>query len=272
MEKLGKYKKWIIDITIKRYLYSLDDDDGERHFEAETLNFKNMSFPVKLRDINKFEKQNPIISVNVLGYDDENKIYPLRISQMDKRLHEVNLLQLEDNYDVLINNMSRLLTHQITKHEEKDISVWYVWILLQPRRFQKKHNEYCQKNGVVKTVLPKKETILEFNNFIRSTKVPIIVCAGFECFTKRIQSCQPDLDNSFIEKYQKHEPWFCYYTLKNGEPVKQALYSQREDGEDITGIFINRLEKDLDRIWSMEDKPMVMNKKDKIDFENGKSC
>jgi len=82
-----------------------------------------MSFPVKLRDINKFEKQNPIISVNVLGYDDENKIYPLRISQMDKRLHEVNLLHLEDNYDVLINNMSRLLTHQITKHEEKDISV-----------------------------------------------------------------------------------------------------------------------------------------------------
>ena len=94
--------------------------------------------------------------------------------------------------------------------------------------------------------------------------------------TKRIQSSQPDLDKSFIEKYQKHEPsGFCYYILKNGEPVKQALYSQREDGEDIAGIFIDQLEKDLDRIWSVEKrscKRMVMNEKHKIDFANAKTC
>ena len=126
---------------------------------------------------------------------------------------------------------------------------------------------------MVKRVLPKKGTILEFNNFIRSAKVPIVVYAGFECFTKRIQSCQTDLDNSFTEKYQKHElSGLCCYILKNGEPVKQALYSQREDGEDITAIFIDRLEKHLGRIWSMENKPMVTNEKDKIDFENRKPC
>jgi len=66
---------------------------GKLEEQAETLNFKNISFPVKLRDINKLEKQNPTISVNVLGYDDKT-IYPLRISEMDKRLHEVNLLLL----------------------------------------------------------------------------------------------------------------------------------------------------------------------------------
>jgi len=81
---------------------------------------------------------------------------------------------------------------------------------------------------------------LEFNNFNRSTKVPIVVYADFECMTKRIQSSQPDLDKSFTEKYQKHEPSvFCYYILKNGEPVKECLYSQREDGENIAGIFID---------------------------------
>jgi len=37
--------------------------------QAETLKFKNISFPVKLKDIDKFERQNPTISVNVLGYD-----------------------------------------------------------------------------------------------------------------------------------------------------------------------------------------------------------
>ena len=67
---------------------------------------------------------------------------------------------------------------------------------------------------------------------------------------QKIQSSQPDLDKSFTEKYQKHEPsGFCYNILKNGEPVKDCLYSQREDGEDIAGLFIDQLEKDLDRIW-----------------------
>jgi len=99
---------------------------GKLEEQAETLNFKNISFPVKLRDINKVVIQNPNISVNVLGYDDDDKkkiIYPLRISEMDKRLHEVNLLMLEDKHYVLINSMSRLLTRQKTKHTKKDISV-----------------------------------------------------------------------------------------------------------------------------------------------------
>jgi len=88
---------------------------------------------------------------------------------------------------------------------------------------------------------------------------------------KPIQSCQPDIDKSFTEKYQKHEPsGFCYCILKNGEPVKQVLYSQSEDGKDTAGIFTDQLEKDLDRIWSLENKPMVMTEKDKIDFENAK--
>jgi len=42
---------------------------------------------------------------------------------MDKRLHEVNLLMLEDKHHVLINNMSMLLTREKTKHEVQDISV-----------------------------------------------------------------------------------------------------------------------------------------------------
>jgi len=46
----------------------------------------------------------------------------------------------------------------------------------------------------------------------------------------------------------------------------------REDVEDIAGIFIDLLEKDLDRIWLMENKPMVMTEYNKIDFENARTC
>jgi len=106
--------------------------------------------------------------------------------------------------------MSKLLTCQKTKHEEKRHYCLRCLNSFTTEEVLKKHNEYCPKNGAVKITLPKKGKILEFNNFNRSTKVPVVVYADFECMTKRIQSCQPDLDNSFTEKYQKHEPsGFC---------------------------------------------------------------
>jgi len=65
--------------------------------QAETLNFDGISFPMKLKDIKKFKQQNPRVSVNVLGYEDK-KIFPLRISEMVEREHDVNLLLLENKH------------------------------------------------------------------------------------------------------------------------------------------------------------------------------
>jgi len=39
----------------------------------KTRNFEGIGFPVSLKDINKFEKHNPKISVNVFGYEDEGR-------------------------------------------------------------------------------------------------------------------------------------------------------------------------------------------------------
>ena len=86
--------------------------------QAETLNFDGINFPMKMKDIKKFEQQNPQISVNVFGYEDK-KIFPLRISEMAEREHDVNLLLLENEHFVLINDLSRPLTHQMSNHKEK---------------------------------------------------------------------------------------------------------------------------------------------------------
>ena len=48
------------------------------------LNFKGIEFPVKVKDIQKFENQNPILpGVNVFSVNDNNKIYPLRLNKKD---------------------------------------------------------------------------------------------------------------------------------------------------------------------------------------------
>ena len=49
-----------------------------------TLNMNGITYPVSIRDIDRFEDMNAHISVNVFGYD--NKIvYPMRITENKNR-------------------------------------------------------------------------------------------------------------------------------------------------------------------------------------------
>ena len=61
-----------------------------------------------------------------MGYEDK-KIFPLRVSEMAQIEHDVNLKHffsyqlLEDKHFFLINDLSRLLSHQTSNHKEKRI-------------------------------------------------------------------------------------------------------------------------------------------------------
>ena len=46
--------------------------------KENTLNMKGIEYPVSLKDLNKFEKQNPTISITVFGYE-RKSIYPQRL-------------------------------------------------------------------------------------------------------------------------------------------------------------------------------------------------
>jgi len=64
--------------------------------QTETLNFDGIRFPMKLKDIKKFERQNPQISVDVLGYENK-EMFPLCISDMVEREHDVVFCCLRTN-------------------------------------------------------------------------------------------------------------------------------------------------------------------------------
>ena len=53
--------------------------DKELMEKENTLNMERIEYPVSLKDLNKFERQNPTISITVLGYEGKC-IYPLRNS------------------------------------------------------------------------------------------------------------------------------------------------------------------------------------------------
>jgi len=155
--------------------------------------------------------------VNVLGYEEKN-IHPLRISETTKREREVNLLLLEDKHYVLINDLSSLLTSQMTNHEEKRFFCLRCLNSFTKKEVLDRHRDYCGKHDFVRITMPEKGSTLEFRNHKHSTRVPIAVYADLECMTKPIQSCQPNLEQSYTEQYQKHEPsGFCFHIVCDGK-------------------------------------------------------
>ena len=68
--------KWAITRALNSVEKNSERIDIKLREKPEVLNWQGLKFPVNLSDINKFEKHNSSISVNVFG--DENLVYPLR--------------------------------------------------------------------------------------------------------------------------------------------------------------------------------------------------
>ncbi|PFX14417.1 hypothetical protein AWC38_SpisGene21421 [Stylophora pistillata] len=93
--------------------------------QSDRLDWRGINYPVELDKIKKFEKQNENIVVNVFGYESEARVYPLRISKSpaEKRNQVITLLLIEkdgvaNKHYCLINNISRLLSSQVSKQKE----------------------------------------------------------------------------------------------------------------------------------------------------------
>lgn len=113
----------------------------------DELNFDGIEFPVNLKDIDKFTKQNEDISINVYYFDDSVvpvRLCPLRVSNEVKK-HHIHLLMLigknridtDDAHTTVgkikvmlesgqnrshycwIKNLSRLVSSQLSDHDHK---------------------------------------------------------------------------------------------------------------------------------------------------------
>ena len=80
----------------------------EMRKNSKRFNWTGIDFPVSLKDIAKFENQNPY-AINVLGYDGD-KVNAIRISKKEGNV--INLIIIsndETNHYCWIKNLSRLL-------------------------------------------------------------------------------------------------------------------------------------------------------------------
>ena len=244
----NKDNKW----SVLRYLYPPEKHSSRmndlREYEND-LNFKGIDFPVKLKDITKFENQNPDLpGINVFSVNDNKKIYPLRLNQKDcQKTIDLFLFSKDENYHFsLIKNFSRLVRSQITSDTTRKLHICKKCLshFVKQDLFEK-HLIYCSQNETVAVKMPRKNTVLNFQNHFKKLPIPFVIYADFECFTKPINSCQPNPNKSFTEGYQKHEPsGYCLF-LKGLDGInvnfKPIGYTKKNEDEDISEKFIKHV-------------------------------
>ena len=126
------------------------------------LNFKGIDFPVKLKDITKFENQNSNLpGINVFSVNDNNKIYPLRLFQKDCQTSiDLFLFSKDENmHYCLIKNFSRLVRSQITSDTNSKIHICKKCLthFTKLDLFEKRIT-YCSQNETVAVKMPNKNT------------------------------------------------------------------------------------------------------------------
>ena len=243
--------------------------------QAKSLNWNGLKFPVDLKQIKIFENNNPSISINVFGYEDE--IYPLKISK-DKKINNIDLLLISDEekqHYCLIKNLSRFISSKLTKHCGTVEICRSCLNHFPDKKKLKNHEDYCFQNETVKIEMPKEGSSISFIHHNRSIKVPFVIYADFEAFTKEIQPIPQNDQVAFTQKYQHHQPsGFCYKIV--GQNIKRcALFRAKDKNEDVSKKFVEMLEEDIKKIFKQFDfskKMLPLTKKEQTEFENAKIC
>ena len=246
--------------------------------KENTLNMEGIEYPVSLKDMDKFEKQNPTISITVFGYKEKGNIFPLRVSEYAyKREVDIILMLIEKDgvkHYTWVKNISRLLSSQVSNHKEKHYfclrCLNHFWT---PKSLEK-HSEYCRNHEAVKIEMPEKgkNDILKFKNYCNSEKVSFIIYADTESLIKPIQTCEPNPQSSYTKKYQKHEPISFSYYIKcfDDNVFKPRLRSYT--GEDAMQKFVEWLEKDVKEIANIPEKTMIFKIQEQQQYEKETKC
>ena len=249
--------------------------DKELKLKENTLNMDGIKYPVSVKDINKFENQNPTISITVYGYE-EKEVRPLRNNNNMDREHKIKLMLIEKNgvkHYCLVKNDSRLLSSQVSKHNGKkyfcDRCLNSFWC----EKSLNNHLEYCSNHEAVKIDMPKKEeSVLKFKNYHKGERVPFMIYADTESLIKLIESCEPNPQNSYTKKYQKHEPIsFSYYIKCFDDNVFEPVL-RSYTGEDAMQKFVEWLENDVKEIAKIPSKEMIFGKKEAEQYNKETKC
>ena len=187
-------------------------------FEAE-LNMSGIPYPVAIKDISKFERQNNI-SVNVFATNETKLVFPVRITE-DKKEQYVNMLHLsnaKNNHYVLIKNMSRLLAGLLNKHKCTKFICDYCLHGCTSKRVLDLHVERCKQYRAQLTQYPPEGSVLKFTKFEHQLPLPFYIVGDLETIQEPIQTVLPNPRHSSTTKYVNHKPYSAAHMILSTDP------------------------------------------------------
>ena len=250
--------------------------DKELMEKENTLNMKGIEYPVSLKDIDRFEKQNPNISITVFGFNEKDKVHPLRVSEhVYNREVDIILLLIERDgvkHYCLVKNSSRLLSKQTSAHKKGTHICYRCLNPFWTHKSLEKHWEYCRNHEAVEINMPEKGTILRFKHHERSEKLPFIIYADTEALIKKMHNCNPNPQNSYTRKYQKHEPISFSYYIKSFDDNVYESKLRKYTGEDAMEKFVEWIEEDVKEIANIPDVEMIFGLDELKQFNDATKC
>ena len=249
--------------------------DRNLQSKINTIDMGDIKYPVELKAINKFESLNSNKMINVYGYNETDKIYPLRNSKDIDRPNKIDLLYIaneETSHYCLIKDFEKLVSSQISKHNGK---VYICRRCINPfpkEESLKRHEEYCKTNEGIKLNMPDKGSTISFKNHWKTERLPFIIYADMESLLKPIQNCKSDPTKKYTQKYQKHEPVSFSYYIKCSYK-EDFLEPRTYTGIDAMEKFVEWLEEDVKNIAnSCGGEKMIFGKEEADRFNKTTKC
>ena len=251
--------------------------DDNRFIKDKIVNYTGIKFPVTIKQYNKIEKQNNI-NINVFGYE-EKQIYPIYISK-EKFIDHMELLLITEGtktHYVLIKDFNKLMYNQ-TKHKERKHFCMHCLQCFSSERVLNNHKGNCiQLNGTQAVKMPTKDnSILKFNNYHKQQPTPFVIYADIEALLQKVERGQPDSNESYTERFQRHVDCgsaykvVCCYDDKYSKDI--CIYR----GENAVYKFLEQMLEEVnyckDIVKRKFNKPLKMTDDDELSFRLEDKC
>ena len=244
---------------------------------AKTLNMKGIRAPTPIDDIYKFENQNPDFSIVVLGLNKYDNIIVLKDSKYTiERKNFVLLLMIKDEdknmHYTLVNNDSRLLSDQFSKHKEGKFICWNCINFFNEKEKFLIHREYCKNNNPCIIKMPEEGSFIKFKKHQHTKKYPFAVYADIESLTTKMEYADVNPEISYTTKVQKHEPIsYCFRFVSFNQSVIENR-TVKYTGEDAMEHMVIELEYLVSLIYKIPQAKPIFGREEKIIQASSDHC
>ena len=182
--------KWALRAALFPPKDGKDPQRPSKYPKNDGINYEGIDFPTPVKQIDKLEKQNPNLAINVFGWEKDTVIV-YRISSKEKSVEKINLMLIESGekqHYCWVKRESALLYDQSKNRNAKHYCMRCLTGFSRADLLVN-HKKYC--NGVngrpTKIDMPEEgENILAFQNYQKQMKAPYVIYADFEALVKKI--------------------------------------------------------------------------------------